>query len=287
VSLAMQPVVSAASLALARTAMAAPGLGANTFTGAQTLPGNAANALEAIPKQQAESIASAAALSAAPVGTCFDWPTDVPPANYLVRDGSLINRASYASLFAVLVTQPGFTSANFTVTIASPGLVANNGHGYSGGERLRLSTTGALPAGLNTTDDFFVIVNDANSYWLATSEANAAAGTKINTSGGQSGTHSRLRSLYGLGDSSTTFKLPDDRNLFSRGKPASGRSIGTYEADENKAHTHEVSYLASVLAAGAGGHMIAGAGSSVTTTSQGSTEVRPRNRAYLPIIKYQ
>lgn len=34
--------------------------GANSFAGAQTLPGNAINALEAVPKQQAESIAAAA-----------------------------------------------------------------------------------------------------------------------------------------------------------------------------------------------------------------------------------
>jgi hypothetical protein len=48
---------SLGALRLART-------GANKFTGAQTLPGNAVNPLEAVPKQQAESIASAAATSA-------------------------------------------------------------------------------------------------------------------------------------------------------------------------------------------------------------------------------
>lgn len=52
VSVAMAPVVSAASLAAARTAMAVVGLGANTFTGAQSLPGNAASALQAVPLQQ-------------------------------------------------------------------------------------------------------------------------------------------------------------------------------------------------------------------------------------------
>jgi len=309
VSLAMQPVVSAASLALARTAMGVASLGANTFTGAQTLPGNASNALEAVPKQQAESIALAAALAAAPVGACFDWPTDTPPANYLVRDGATISRTSYASLFAVLVTQPGFTSANFTVTIASPGLVTNNSHGYSGGERLRLSTTGALPTGLNATDDFFVIVNDANSYWLATSEANAAAGTKINTSGSQSGTHSRLRSLYGLGDGSTTFKLPDDRDLYSRGKPASGAAVGTYKRDAMHGHRHQLTMgangggaVTTYNALGTSDALAAGspAGSpanSVTVdlplsdgtngTPSIANETRPVTRYALKIIKYQ
>jgi hypothetical protein len=64
VSSAMRPVLAAATVADARTALGAASLGANTFTGAQTLPGNAVNPLEAVPKQQAESIASAAAASA-------------------------------------------------------------------------------------------------------------------------------------------------------------------------------------------------------------------------------
>ena len=238
VSVAMQPVVAAASLASARTAMGVPGLGANTFTGGQTLPGNAANALESVPKQQAESIATAAASAANPIGSMQWWPTDTPPAGWLVRDGSLVSRSTYAALFAVLVTTPGYTSQAFTVTIASPGVVTGNGHGFTGGERLRLSTTGALPTGLDTTSDFFVIYVDANTFRLATSEVNAAAGTAINTSGSQSGTHTYTRSLYGLGDGSTTFKLPDDRDLFIRGKAANGRAVASYRADAMQGHCH-------------------------------------------------
>ncbi|MBX3503321.1 MAG: tail fiber protein [Alphaproteobacteria bacterium] len=292
VSSAMQPVVTAASLALARAALVVPGLGANSFTGAQTLPGNASNPLEAVPKQQAESIASvaaaAAALAAMPVGTPLWWPTETPPAGYLVRDGSLISRTTYAALFAVLVTTSGYTGQTFAVTIASPGVVTKVGHGFTGGERLRLSTTGALPTGLNTTDDFFVIFINADTFRLATTEANAAAGTAVNTSGGQSGSHTYMRSLFGLGDGSTTFKLPDDRDVFVRGKAASGRAIASYQADDNKAHSHLVDYQAAVLAGGVGGNAINQANNaSVATQSSGGTETRPRNRAYLPIIKYQ
>jgi microcystin-dependent protein len=205
----------------------------------------------------------------------------------LVRDGSLISRATYAALFAVLVTGPGFTGQTFTVTIAAPGVVTKNGHGFSGGERLRLSTTGTLPTGLDTTSDFFVIPVDANTFKLATSEANAAAGTAITTTGSQSGTHTYTRSLYGLGDGSTTFRLPDDRGYFVRSKPASGRAIGSYEADDNKSHTHLIAYLPSVLAGGAGGHLVFASGAFGTTEATGAAEARPRNRSYLPIIKYQ
>jgi microcystin-dependent protein len=280
-------VVQAATLALARAAMSVAGLGANTFTGAQTLPGNAASALEAVPKQQAESIATAAAATATPIGAEIEWPTSTVPSGWLECDGSLISRVTYASLFAVLVTTPGFAGQTFTVTIASPGVVTKAGHGFTGGELLRLSTTGALPTGLNTTDDFFVIFVDANTFRLATTEANAAAGTAINTSGAQSGVHTYTQSLYGLGDGATTFKLPDDRDVFLRGKAASGRAIGGYQADDNKAHTHSVEYTSGPLAGGAGGHMTPGTGSFFNTASTGATEARPKNRAYLPIIKYQ
>lgn len=52
--------VDDADAATARATLGAAGLGANTFTGAQTLPGNASSALQAVPKQQAESIATTA-----------------------------------------------------------------------------------------------------------------------------------------------------------------------------------------------------------------------------------
>lgn len=271
-----------------RASLQVPGLSvANTYAAAQTLPGNAANPLEAVPKQQAESIATAAAATALPIGAMIHWPTDTPPVGWLVRDGALVSRTTYSALRAAILDGPGFIAANFTVTIASPGLITDNGHGFTGGERLRLSTTGALPTGLNTTDDFFVIVNDVNSYWLATTRENAAAGTKINTSGSQSGTHSRLRSLYGIGDGSTTFKLPDDRGLHERNKPASGSAIGSYLADGNKAHTHTVDYQIGNLAGGAGGNSAGVAVSTFTSGSSGGTEVTVKSIFYLPIIKYQ
>lgn len=56
--------LGAPDAATARATLGAASLGANTFTGALTLPGNAVNALEAVPKQQAETIAASAATSA-------------------------------------------------------------------------------------------------------------------------------------------------------------------------------------------------------------------------------
>lgn len=87
-------------------------------------------------------------------------------------------------------------AATATMTIAAPGLVTLNSHGLSTGDAIFFTTTGALPTGVTASTQYYVIVNNSNSFWLATSIANAQAGTKITTSGSQSGTHT---AVYGQG----------------------------------------------------------------------------------------
>lgn len=66
------------------------------------------------------------------------------------------------------------------ITIAS--------HGLTTGLKGQLTTTGTLPTGLSTGTDYFVISINANTIQLASSLANAQAGTPINlTSQGSSG----------------------------------------------------------------------------------------------------
>ncbi len=80
-------------------------------------------------------------------------------------------------------------SATVTISIATPGVVTYTAHGLYTGQKVQITTSGALPTGLTASTTYYAIVNDANSFWLATSLANAAANTKIDTSGSQSGTH--------------------------------------------------------------------------------------------------
>lgn len=88
---------------------------------------------------------------------------------------------------------------NFTVTIASPGVVTQTAHGYSntGTAAFVASTTGALPTGLVAGTVYWTIPGTvtANTFQLATSIANAFAGTAINTTGTQSGTHTGKSSI--------------------------------------------------------------------------------------------
>jgi len=57
------------------------------------------------------------------------------------------------------------------------------------GTRVRLTTTTTLPAGLATATDYYVIVVTSSTFKLATSYANAVAGTAINITSTGTGTH--------------------------------------------------------------------------------------------------
>lgn len=81
-------------------------------------------------------------------------------------------------------------SVNFTVTIAAPGVVTKAAHGLKTGAKVVLSTTDALPTGLEADTTYYVIYVGVNTFRLAETPSNALAGTAITTSGSQSGTHS-------------------------------------------------------------------------------------------------
>lgn len=104
-----------------------------------------------------------------------------------------------------------------------------------------------------------------------------------------------IGTTFGAGDGSTTFNLPNDLGLFERGWDSGGsidpaRSFGSTQDDAIKAHTHSLptevganAYNWLFSAGGAGWNQ----GGASATGSTGGTETRPKNRAYLPIIKYQ
>lgn len=84
----------------------------------------------------------------------------------------------------------------FSVTIATPGVCTSDSHGLQTGDKVVLNTTGALPTGLAVDTFYFVIAgtysdgsSDPDTFKLASSRANAFAGTAIATSVSQSGAH--------------------------------------------------------------------------------------------------
>jgi len=95
---------------------------------------------------------------------------------------------------------------------------------------------------------------------------------------------------FGAGDGSTTFGLPDLRGEFVRGWDNgrgvdSGRSFGSFQADEFRAHNHSYTRpeFSSVLDIGNQNAALTTGGDN--TSTEGGDETRPRNVALNYIIK--
>lgn len=140
----------------------------------------------------------------------------------------------------------------------------------------------------------FFAWNYAPDGWL---KANGAAVSRTT----YAALFSRCGTLFGVGDGSTTFNLPDMRGYFPRGWDDgrgvdTGRAFGSIQADDNKSHDHQYGLgytnsssmwhttYSAALAAG---------DSNVFTTSgytgikpSGGTEARPKNISLLACIKY-
>ena len=107
------------------------------------------------------------------------------PDLYLTRRGAANLRLGAADT--------GSNTATVTITIATPGVVTWTGHGLTTGTPVFFTTTGALPTGITASTTYYVIAVDANTFQIATTAANAYAGTAVNTSGSQSGTQTGNR----------------------------------------------------------------------------------------------
>lgn len=152
-------------------------------------------------------------------GAMLDTPRKTAPSGWLMCDGSAVSRSTYSGLFAAICEDLGA----FTVTVAAPAVFTLTAHGLNVGDQVYLTTTGALPTGLSANTLYYVSTGiAANTFNLSTTRANAYAGTKITTTGTQSGVHNVRWCPNGLGDGSTTFTLPDFRGRTRAGADAMG-----------------------------------------------------------------
>ena len=72
---------------------------------------------------------------------------------------------------------------------AGTDLLTTATHGYATGLKGQVSTDGVLPAGLAAVTDYYVIASAAGTYKLASSYANALAGTAVDVTDAGTGTH--------------------------------------------------------------------------------------------------
>src|SRR6266446_8844974 len=86
------------------------------------------------------------------------------------------------------------TGANETIAHTAHGFITADGPVF-------ITTTGTLPGGVTADQDYWLIKFDAHKVSLATSRANALAGTKVDLTSGGTGTHTLApRSIFSMFD---------------------------------------------------------------------------------------
>ncbi len=93
--------------------------------------------------------------------------------------------------FEAIYEYPGFAGekSGQTFTAATTDICTATAHGLKTGDKVRVSTSSALPAGLSASTTYFVIYLTADTFKLATTDANAVAGTAIDITDTGTGTH--------------------------------------------------------------------------------------------------
>ncbi|MDI6872580.1 MAG: phage tail protein, partial [Bacillota bacterium] len=100
-----------------------------------------------------------------------------------------------------------------------------------------------------------------------------------------------IGTIWGAGDGSTTFNLPDLRAEFIRGWDHGrgvdpGRTLGSYQADEFKSHSHTIWRGQAIGNSSTGSYNGDNMSFDGISGATGGSETRPRNAAPMFIIKY-
>lgn len=163
-----------------------------------------------------EGLETALAALAPQVGD-YSISARVSKPKHILCDGQAVSRATYADLFAVIGTTFGVGDGSTTFNVPDPqgcalvfagaGKVAEsfasssvtpatdiitvtaNAARWITGMKVRMTSTGIFPSGLAAATDYFVIRVSATVIKLATSLANALAGTAIDIATTGNGTH--------------------------------------------------------------------------------------------------
>lgn len=208
------------------------------------------------------------------------------PDGYLLCDGSPISRTLYPKLFAAIGTAHGVGDGATTFNLpdyrymvprgkggvadrnflpadvnTSAGLeqITITGHDYKRtGFRVRVSSTVALPGGLAANTDYYVIIVNANTIKLATTRANALAGSAIDLTSQGTGVHTISQA-----------EGPDYSLRSAVNGGNAGDNVGSLEEDTVQGHGHNDSSRWAFAPGGSGGNISLwpGAGFSSGTSS--------------------
>lgn len=158
---------------------------------------------------------------AMPAGAVIPFAGSAAPTGFLLCDGSSKVRADFTDLFTAIGTTFGnadgshfnlpdlrsrvpvgagagtfaLSFASTDVNVGTDVITVPTNTELQTGTKIQLTTTGTLPTGLSLATDYFVIRLSATTISLATSLANAVAGSVINITGAGSGTNTATQSL--------------------------------------------------------------------------------------------
>jgi microcystin-dependent protein len=155
-------------------------------------------------------------LQGTPTGTITMFGGSSAPSGWLLCDGTAVSRTTYASLFAVTSTTYGTGDGSTTFNlpdlrsrtaigagtgtkiatfssrasnvITVTGLTNANNNEFQTGVLVRYSTSGSVITGLINNTDYYVVRVSNTTFSLATTRANAVAGTVITLTSDGSGT---------------------------------------------------------------------------------------------------
>jgi len=185
---------------------ASPGGGGGTVTSITAGTGLSASPSSPITTSGTLNVTDAALN---PSGMVTPFAGSSAPSGWLLCDGSAVSRTTYATLFGVVSTtygvgdgsttfnlpnlqgevpagrQPATSLGTATISIATPAVVTDTGHGLADGQLIYFTTTGALPTGVVANTRYYVRNATVNTFNISATPTGAA----INTSGTQSGTH--------------------------------------------------------------------------------------------------
>jgi hypothetical protein len=128
------------------------------------------------------------------VAVLFGSTSDVTPASFVSMNA--VSGGGYGSLDWGTDVDPisdtaGTTvasSATVTITIASPAVIAWTNHGLTSDDVVNFTTTGALPTGITSGTDYYVLPVSTDTFQICLASG-GKNGTAVNTSGTQSGVH--------------------------------------------------------------------------------------------------
>jgi microcystin-dependent protein len=237
------------------------------------------------------------------IGAIMAFPTAVEPVGFLYCDGRPVSRTTYNELFnkvgVAYGSGDGSTTFNlpdlrgqflrggvdfqsYTFLPANVDIGTENititGHKFRHtGFKVRFTTTGALPTGLSAGTDYYVIYVNDNTIKVASTLANAKAGTAINITGQGTGTHTITQ--YADPDAASRYALQNGG--------ASGANFGAYQDDvfESHNHTTNVGAYSSPVNDNTGGAEYDYEAASSTGFTGGS-ETRPQNVTVGYFIRY-